>query len=78
MNQRNRPKMAKNGQNTFSWIINEDEFFRKNRRVRFLPLTQWTFMQKIRKILRAVIQEIWLPTDQQTNQPTNIKGPDLN
>ena len=31
-------KMAKNGQNTFSWIINEDDFSRKKRRVRFVTL----------------------------------------
>ena len=61
--------MAKNGQNLFSWIINEPDFFRKNGRARFLPLTQWTFMPSLEKILRAVIRETcspgnypWIPT----------------
>ena len=75
MNQRNMTKMAKNGQNTFSWIINEDEFFRKNRCVRFLPLTQWTFMQKSEKSLERLSRKSGYGL---TNQLPNIKKPDLN
>ena len=39
-------KKPKYGQNLFSWIINEPEFFRTNGRARFGPLLCRTFMQK--------------------------------
>ena len=32
-------KMAQNGKNLFSWIINEDDFSRKKRCVRFVTLS---------------------------------------
>ena len=42
-------------------------FFQKSSSVTFLPLQSPNFMQKIRKILRAVSEKTALPT----NQPTN-------
>ena len=60
-------KWPKYGQNTFSWIINEREFFRTNGRVRFFPLSCWSFMPSFVKILRPVFRE----SCSQTNQPTN-------
>ena len=43
-------------------------FFQKSGSVTFLPLQSPNFMQKIRKILRAVSEETALPTKQPTNQ----------
>ena len=46
-------------------------FFQKSGSVTFLPLQSPNFMQKIRKILRAVSEKIALLTNQTTNQSTN-------
>ena len=43
-------------------------FFQKSGSVTFLPLQSPNFMQKIRKILRAVSEKTALPTNQPTNQ----------
>ena len=43
-------------------------FFQKSGSVTFLPLQSPNFMQKIRKILRAVSEKTVLPTNQPTNQ----------
>ena len=65
-----RSQSQENGQNAFSWIINEREFFRTNGRVRFFPLLCWSFMPSFGKILRPVFRESCLQTDQPTDQPT--------
>jgi hypothetical protein len=44
------------------------DFFQKSGFVTFLPLLMSNFMQKIRKIVRAVLEKNWY---QPTNQPTN-------
>ena len=43
-------------------------FFQKSGSVTFLPLQSPNFMQKIRKMLRAVSEKTALPTNQSTNQ----------
>ena len=48
---------------TFLYFMDEPAFFRKNRRVSFLPLWWLTFMQKMKKILRAVFSQKWLLTN---------------
>ena len=45
-------------------------FFQKSGCVTLLPLQSPNFMQKIRKILRAVSEKTALPTNQPTSQPT--------
>ena len=45
--------------------------FQKSSSVTFLPLQFPNFMQKIRKIFRAISEKTMLPTNQPTNQPTN-------
>ena len=63
-----RSQTQENGQNAFSWIINEPEFSRKNGRVRFFPLAYWTYVPSFAKILRAVFHENWERTDGLTNR----------
>ena len=46
-----------------------NNFFQKSDSVTFLPLQSTNFIQKIRKILRAVSEKTALPT----NQPTNYQ-----
>ena len=46
-------------------------FFQKSGSVTFLPLESPNFMQKIRKILKAISEKTALPINQPTNQPTN-------
>ena len=46
-------------------------FFQKSGSATFLPLYSLTFMQKIRKIFRAVSEKTALPTNQPTNQLSN-------
>ena len=65
---------------TFLRISPNEDFFQKSDSVTFLPLWSPNFMQKIRKILRAVSGKTALPTNQPTNQPkitnnTNLIGP---
>ena len=55
-------------------------FFQTSGSVTFLPSQSPNFVQKIRKILRAISQKTVLPTNQPTNQPiitynTNFIGP---
>ena len=44
---------------TFSYFMDEPGFFRTNRRARFFLLSCRTFVQKIKKILRAVFEKNW-------------------
>ena len=46
-------------------------FFQKSGSFTFLPLQSPNFMQKIRKIVRAVSEKTTLPTNQPSNRPTN-------
>ena len=58
-----RPKTKKN----FRKYLQINHFFKKSGSLTFLALWVPNFMQKIRKILRAVSEKTALPT----NQPTN-------
>ena len=51
--------------------------FQKSSSVTFLPLQSLNFMQKIRKILRAVSEKTALLTNHPTNQPIIINNTDL-
>ena len=63
-----RSQSQENGQNAFSWIINEREFFRTNGQVRFFPSLCWSFMPSFVKILRLVFRENCLYTDRPTDR----------
>ena len=53
----------------FRKYIQIKTFFQKSGSLTFLPLQSRNFMQKIRKILRAISEKTALPTYQPTNQP---------
>ena len=52
----------------FGEYLQINNFFQKSGSVTFQPLQSPNFMQKIRKILRAISEKTALPTNQPTNQ----------
>ena len=58
-------------QRPFREYLQIKNFFQKSGSVTFLPLQSPNFMQKIRKILRAISEKTALPTTQTTNKPNN-------